>query len=275
MPGKLGEHDRRVRFEVNQMPWKELTRLLVTQLAGFDSDEMNSSIHTALLVEPDSTNRAVPRTRIMTKTIGQILWNLDLSEQWQNHHRLFQTLSRDPRARGFLGDLFEPAFHALCVRGADFRIYPSLRTEQRVYYHFTNDRFNETGSEGLSLRQYSQTPFNHKTRPISDLLANHYYQPVTLNNPSYDSFVYDADSHRISAFQVTVEKDHDLVEEGVKELCALGRRLQINDLKIRIIVVVLQNAQITYKIKKTLFHDLEGLEVYFLEVTEDQLYSFS
>ena len=65
------------------------------------------------------------------------------------------------------------------------------------------------------------------------------------------------------------------MEDGVTELCALGRNLRINDLKIRIIVVVLQDAQVTYKIKKTLFHALGGLEVYFLEVTEDQLYSFS
>ena len=253
------------------MPWKELTKLLVMQLGGFD--EMDSSTHTALLVGPDPTNRAVPRTRIMTKTISQILWNRDFSEQWQNHHQLFKTLSRDPRARGFLGDIFEPAFHVLCVRGADFTVYPSLCTAQRTYYHFTNDRFNETGSEDLSLRQYSQTFFNHKTRPISDLLANHYYQPVTLNNPSYDSFIYDANSHQISAFQVTVGKDHDLAEEGVTELCELGRRLQINDLKIRIIVVGFEDDRVTYKIEKDLFDDL-GLEVYVLHVTEDQLYRF-
>ena len=96
IPGKLGEHDGRVRYKVNQMPWNELSKLLVMQLGGFD--EMDSSTHMALLVEPDSTNRAVPRTRIMTKAISQILWNRDLGEQWKNHRRLFQTLSLDPRA---------------------------------------------------------------------------------------------------------------------------------------------------------------------------------
>jgi hypothetical protein len=64
------------------------------------------------------------------------------------------------------------------------------------------------------------------------------------------------------------------VEKGVIGLRDLGKELKINDLKIRIILVVLEAIQVSYKIKKRFFHEL-GLEVYVLQVTEDQLYDFS
>ena len=53
-------------------------------------------------------------------------------------------------------------------------------------------------------------------------------------------------------------------------MCTCAKAAEFNDLKIRTIVVVLQNAQVSFQIKKGLFHDLEGLEV-----TGDQLDSFS
>ena len=253
------------------MPWNELTKLLVMQLISFD----DSSTHMALLIEPDSTNRAVPRTKIMTKAISQILWNRDLSEQWKNHHRLFQILSRDPRARSFLGEIFEPAFHALCVRNASFTIHSmtgSYRTG-RICYTFTNDQFTESESEPLTLHHYKRSSFNKKC-PMDSLLANYYYQPTASDHSPYDSLIYDADSHRISAFQVAVGTERVVASNGVRELHKLGQRLQIDDLKIRIIVVGFEDARISYKIEKHLF-DYLSLEVYALQVTEDQLYRFS
>jgi hypothetical protein len=109
---------------------------------------------------------------------------------------------------------------------------------------------------------------------MDSLLANHYYQPTASNHPPYDSLIYDADSHRISAFQVAVGTERVLASKGARELGKLGQRLQIDDLKIRIIVVGFEDARVTYKIEKDLFDDL-GLEVYALQVTEDQLYRFS
>ena len=75
-------------------------------------------------------------------------------------------------------------------------------------------------------------------------------------------------------FQVTVAAEHDLSSKGVRELAELGQRLHIRKLKTRIIVVVHEDAQVTYKIEKSLF-DALGLEVYVLQVTEHQLYRFS
>jgi hypothetical protein len=181
----------------------------------------------------------------------------------------------EPRAKSFLGDLFEPAFHALCIRGASLKIYPITdnRSAGPTNYTFTNNVLDESKSETLTLHGYRRLPFN-TTCPISNLIASHYYQPTTPNHPSYDSFIYDANSHQVNAFQVTVAVEHDLVEKGVIGLRDLGKELKINDLKIRIILVVLEAIQVSYKIKKRFFHEL-GLEVYVLQVTEDQLYDFS
>ena len=44
----------------------------------------------------------------------------------------------------------------------------------------------------------------------------------------------------------------DLKPKGVRALHELGQRLQINDLKIRIIVVVFENDRVTYTVAKEL-----------------------
>ena len=260
------DYYKQVRLKVSQIPWDELTRSLVLQLGRFE--EMD----TALLVEPDPKDRSTPWTRIVTKAVSQILWDRDSDERWKNHHQLFKIVRAEPRAKSLLGDLFEPAFHALCIRGISLKIYPITdnRSAGPTNYTFTNNVLNESESETLTLHNYQRIPFN-RTCPISNLHASHYYQPTTPNHPS---FIYDINSRQISAFQVTVAVEHDLAEKGVIWLRDLGQKLQINDLKIRIILVVLEDAQVSYKIKKHFFHEL-GLEVYVLQVTEDQLYSFS
>ena len=267
------DHYKEVLWKVGRIPWDELTRIVALQLGRFE--EIDKTTHTVLLVEPDPKDRSIPRTRIVTKAVSQILWDRDSDERWRNHHQLFKTVRTEPRAKSFLGDLFEPAFHALCIRGASLKIYPITdnRSEGPTNYTFTNNVLKESESETLTLHNYQRLTFN-RTYAISNLLGSHYYRPTTPNHPSYDSFIYDANSHQISLFQVTVAVEHDLVEKGVIGLRDLGQKLQINDLKIRIILVVLEDIQVSYKIKKNFFHEL-GLEVYVLEVTEDQLYSFS
>ena len=107
--------------------------------------------------------------------------------------------------------------------------------------------------------------------PIDSLLPDYYYQPTAPNHPSYDSFIYDPISYQFSAFQVTVGKKHSLAPEGVTELRELGQRLEIGDLKIRIIVVVFGDAQV---VNEDLIDRL-GPEAYTLKVTGNQLYPYS
>ena len=254
------------------MTWEFITNALIMQPEGMEIDEVT---HRVLLVEPDPNNRAAPRTRIVTKAVSQLLWDRDSDTQWQNHHQLFKTLLLHLSAKSLLGYLYEPAFHALCVRETTFRIYSvtDSRRSGSVNYKFMNDQLDHAKSELLTLHEYTRVSFN-KNRPIDSLRDKCYYRPTNPNHPSCDSLIYDDSSHRISAFQITVAAEHDLSPKGVRELVELGQRLHINNLKIRIIVVVYEDAEVTYKIEMGLFDRL-GLEVYILQVTERQLYRFS
>jgi hypothetical protein len=116
--------------------------------------------------------------------------------------------------------------------------------------------------------------FENENNRMTSPLSNHYYQPAASSHPSYDSFVYDPDFHQICAFQVLTAEEHGLRSKEVSALCELGRRLKIDDLKIRIIVVAFGDAQVTFKVPKDLIQSL-GCEMYALEVTEKQLYPHS
>jgi len=70
-----------------------------------------------------------------------------------------------------------------------------------------------------------------------------------------------------------IGEQHGLASKGVDALCELGQTLGINDLSIRIIVVVLEGGEATFMVEKDLYNRL-GLEVYALEVTLCQLYDF-
>ena len=114
--------------------------------------------HKVLLVEPRPDDRALSRTRVVTKTVGQLLWERDSGEKWRNHRKLFKTLLREPSARSFCGKLFEPAFHALCIRGATFTIYPMAYKEGPRYYKFVSVG-SEPGLQPENLRLDPQNPF--------------------------------------------------------------------------------------------------------------------
>jgi hypothetical protein len=73
------------------MSWDLITEILTSHPA--DTRAVEGS-HMVLLVEPQPENRTVPRTRIVTKTVSQLLWERDSDEQWRNHHKLFKTLLR-------------------------------------------------------------------------------------------------------------------------------------------------------------------------------------
>ena len=257
------------------MSWDLITEILTRHPADIRAEEGS---HIVLLVEPQPENRTASRTRIVTKTVSQLLWERDSDEQWRNHNKLFKTLLRLSGAKAFLGTVFEPAFHDLCIRGITFTIYPMVRRRGTVNYIFTNDRprrsESDSGSETLMLNAQTQIDFDDQNNRMTSLLANHYYQPAASSYPSYDSFVYDPDFHQISAFQVPTAEVHGLRSKGVSALYEIGRRLKIDDLKIRIIAVVFGDAQVTFKVPKDLIQSL-GCEMYALEVTEKQLYPYS
>ena len=94
-------------------------------------------------------------------------------------------------------------------------------------------------------------------------LGNCYYQPTTANYPSLDSFVYDENTSQITAFQVTLAEKHDCKPKGVNTLDELGRRLLIDGLKIRVIVVVFGDAKVNFVVNMDLVDRL-SFEVYTL-----------
>jgi hypothetical protein len=261
-----------VRKKVKDMNWDSIMDLLNCEPGTM---EMDQGSHKVLLVQPQPDNRAVAMVTIVTNTVSQMLWEKDWHEVWRNHRRLFKTLLREPSAQGFCGSLFEPAFHELCIRGAEFDLHQMTRRRGGIVNAiFKNDApqsERRTSPVKLKLHGGLQRVFFGSERPIKNLRAKCYYQPITSNYPSYDSFVYDPKSREISAFQATVADKHDLASIGVKALRDLGKNLKIDGLKIRVIVVGFGQNQIVYKIEKELLKSL-GLEVYAIWVTEKQLY---
>ena len=253
----LNLYDTMVRKKVKQIGWDLLTDLLIWPLSVIEMDQASDML---ILVQPRPNNRAVWRTTIVTETVSQLLWDRDSNEQWRNHHKLLKTLRLEPSAKALCGLVFEPAFHEMCVRGASLPIYSITE--------FTNDLVKT--SETLTLNKQTRISFS-RNYPIDILLANHYYQPTASNNLSFDSFVYDPNHRRISAFQVTVAEELDLASKDLYALRELGDTLQIDDLKIRVIMVVFESDQIAFTVNKGLYDDL-GLEVYAIRVTEKQLF---
>ena len=200
----------------------------------------------------------------MTKTVSQLLWERDSDEQWRNHRKLFKTLLREASVKGFCRKLFEPAFYALCVRGAKFTIYQMVPKGGRCNYTFTNDwpgnLESEPEPEYLELNPEGRFFFDDGQNPITSF-DNCYYQSTTSNNPSLDSFVYDPNISQISAFQVTLAEKHGFKLKGVGALDKFGRWLQIDILKIRVIVVVFGDPKVDFTVDKDLVHSLD-IEVY-------------
>ena len=248
------------------MGWDLITEILISNPADVKLEEGS---HKVLLVEPQPDDRTAGRTTIISGTVSQLLWERDSDQHWQNHRKLFKTLLRVPDAKGFCGNFFEPAFHALCIRGTMLKIYPMTLKRGRSLYTLT---VPESGSNFLELElgQRRRFSFDKGKNKITSLDSEHYYQPTSKNYLSLDSFVYDPDSHQINLFQVTVAKSHDLVSKGVQDVRELGQRLEI-DLRIRIIVVLFGDVDIDFKAQMGLY-DNWGLQTYVVQMTEDQLY---
>ena len=252
------------------MGWDLITEALTSHPADV---KMEDGTHKVILVQPHPDSRARSRTTIISGTISQLLWERDSDQQWRNHRKLFLTLLRID-AKGFCGNFFGPAFHALCTRDTTttLKTYQmALKPGGTIWNTFTvPEPEPESGWVELELGRRLRFVFDKKHNPITSLDAEHYYHPMGSNYPSLDSFVYDPVSHQIDLFQVIVAKSHDLVSRGVKDAHELGQRLKIS-LRIRIIVVLFGNAEVDYKVRKD-FYDDWRLQVYVVRVSAGELY---
>jgi len=255
-----------IRTKVAKMRWDKLTTALTRRVESLSLDDGS---HKVILVAPRPEDPAFPRIRIITKAVNQFLWEKDSIERGRNHRQLYRTLRREPSTECFTGMLFEPPFHELCVKGATLTLYPmTKKSDGPVNHIFVNNP--QTTPEYLILLPQTRVVFN-RTNPITSLLPHHYYQPTAGNQPSYDSFIYDPALRQMTIFQVTDGKNHGLKPKGMHALRDLAQKLQVNDLKLRFVIVVPEDYQVTCLVEKGMYEDL-GLEMYYLEVTENELY---
>jgi len=267
-PDALHQYDDGVRDMIKEMSWDLIIDILTSNATDIKAEEGS---HKVLLVGPQPNDRTAPRTTVVSKTVSQLLWARDSDEKWRNHRKLFNVLLREPSTKASSGLFFEPAFHDLCIHGTTFMIYPMERRDGNLNYIFTIPDIRRVKGSKLKLKRQQRVFFN-EDNPIPHLRTDEYYQPTNPNHPSLDSFVYDPNSHQVSAFQATVGLEHDLKPGGVYALRDLGERQEIHDLKIRIIVVLFGDREVIYRVNKVVYNTLR-LQVFVLQVTENHLYS--
>ena len=255
--------------KLNKMSWDTIISALTSKGAVISLEEGS---HRLILIEPQPNNVELPQIRIITKAMGQLLWNQDSVERGKNHRRLYTMLHRESSAKRFTGTLFEPPFHDLCVRGTTLKLYPMTETTKGpANYTFVNYSTSEDVSEELVLPPQEEVTFNHND-PLTRLLPNRYYMPTAGNQPSYDSFIYESNFRRLTLTQITEGESHGLKPKGIYGLRDLARKLLgISDLKLRVVIVVPENHQVMCPVDKAMYDKL-GLEMYYVEVTESALY---
>ena len=89
MADALSQYIGEVRAKVKTLRWDLITEILTSHPADINMEEGS---HKVLLVEPEPTNRKVSRTRIVTQTVGQLLWDRDSGENGEtitNFSRLY------------------------------------------------------------------------------------------------------------------------------------------------------------------------------------------
>jgi len=86
------------------MYWDKLTTALTGGIEGLSLDDGSSKV---ILIAPRPEDVALPRIRIITKAVNQLLWEQDSIERGRNHRQLYRTLRQEPSAKCFTGTLFE------------------------------------------------------------------------------------------------------------------------------------------------------------------------
>lgn len=228
---------------------------------------LDDGFHKLILVRPSPTDRSSPSLSIITKTVARLLHERDSDARWQNARKLYRTLRADPHSRSTAGKLLEPPFHALCVKGASFRLSSmNVKHGGRTRDTFTNDSSDSHAT--LTLPPQERIVFDRKN-PITTLLANHYYQPTHGTQPSYDSFIFDPEVARFTLFQVTCGPTHPVHLKGINALIDLAAQLGVNDPKLHFVAVVPEGDRVEFPVPK---NGRFVLQMFFIEVTEEELY---
>ena len=241
-----------------------ITDMLMTRK---DVVGLDDGFHKLILVRPSPTDRSSPSFSIITKTVGRLLHERDSDARWQNARKLYRTLRADPHSRSTAGKLLEPPFHALCVKGASFRLSSmNVKSGGRTRDTFTNDSTNCHAT--LTLSPQPRIVFDRE-HPITTLLANHYYQPTHGTQLSYDSFIFDPEVARFTLFQVTCGLTHPVHLKGINALIDLAAQLGVNDPTLHFVAVVPEGDRVEFPVPK---NGRFVLQMFFIEVTEEELY---
>jgi hypothetical protein len=194
-----------IRALLSRTTWDTLTKALtLVSNVGFDEGP-----HRIILVAPDPEDHFLPQVTVATKYINQLLWDQDAKALWRNHRQLYRTIRLLPDGKGLTGGaFFEPAFHALCIRGKKnkFSLRPMSKGPGPINYTFKTSVPEGSRPETLELPPREQFIFD-QGNPISVLNDKRYYRPTVPNHPSYDSFIYDPQCRRVTVFQITEAKN--------------------------------------------------------------------
>ncbi|KAI0298300.1 hypothetical protein BC826DRAFT_122476 [Russula brevipes] len=266
----LEYYDTKIRARIASVSWDTLTKALTT---GVSRVGLSEGFHEIFLVTPEPEDPSSARVTVVTKYVNELLWDKDATARRQNHCQLYRTLRLVPASKAVTGELFAPAFQRLCVKGnKKVILHPMNRASVGpINYEFVTSQ--ETVSETLELHPRILLTFNRRN-PIPSLNANRYYRPTVHSyGDSYDSFIYDPNFSRVTAFQVTDAINHAIKPKGLYDLHNIARQsgINVNGLNIRFIIVTSEGSAVTSTVEKTVYDDLE-LEMYSLEMTKSDLY---
>jgi hypothetical protein len=263
--GCVPHYHRLIQDRVKNIDWDTITRIVTARADGIGS---NDGSHKLILVRPSPTDRSSPSLSIITTTVGHLLHERDSDARWQNARKLYGTLRADPHSRSTAGKLLEPPFHALCIKGTTFQLsLMNMKPGGRTHDAFNNDSAHRT-IVTLTLPQQQHVVFNRE-RPITTLLANHYYQPSHGTQPSYDSFVFDPNKAIFTLFQVTCGLTHPVLLKGINAIINLAAQLGVNNPSVRFVAVVPEGSMVELPVPKN--RDFL-LQMFCIEVTERELY---
>jgi len=260
----ISDYHAIVCHKVKRMGWKFLTTVLTS---GAESFHMDEGSHKVILISPDPENRTRSLPSIITKTVVAILYEQDTQERWRNAHNLYRTLRQDPKMKSSSGWLLEPPFHALCVKGFKFKLYPMvIKPGGRVNDIFTDTAYVNT--EDLVLPRQTRIIYNTES-PVQSLDADHYYQPAHGTQASFDSFIYDPNVNQITMFQITTGHIHEMKPKGINFLRQLAEWLRPGELKLRYVAVVPEGHKVECPLAKAMDFTLD---MWSLEVMEGELF---
>lgn len=142
--------------------------------------------------------------------------------------KLYDVFVDLPETRASAGRIFEFLAHLHFTRGGQWQLTPMRKTRNSVstYHSSTGSRFLTLGGncdpsiEDLSLGEdivrglQPMDRVQYSGSVSAQDLKNAYYVPVSRTNTSFDAFVFNPESKRVTVFQITVGSKHDAKATG-------------------------------------------------------------